>query len=175
MAMQGGTMIGATGGVAIAITREHRGAEGWRLVASLSYPSLGLGLAITRSGFVDAFRRKPLKIGHAAWDADHRIGARFAAQAAPLVRALAAPLTSFFVPHMDDDDARLEIGDQGDERALELFVRAVSTLCLALDAARFQRWSTRISAGTAPAVANSCSVVHSGRVVVSMTSPIATW
>jgi hypothetical protein len=93
-------------------------------------------LQVGRAGLVDGFRTRRLKVGHAAWDAEHTILARDAVQAGPVVRLLGPPLRSFLVPHLDDDDARLELGHDGQLATLTTFAGRVIGLARAVDAVR---------------------------------------
>jgi len=129
-------MIGELGGVSIALTREHRGADGIFLGAELSYPRLGLGLD---GGLASGLRRMVgggVSLGDAAWDKRHYLSGREPAQIEHFAAALAVYLTPLIVDDIDDEHAVVSRRGAGQSRKQLLgFATAVAALANALHAA----------------------------------------
>lgn len=81
-------------GVELRLAYEYRGEAGSFLVASCSYPPLGLGLSVWPRGGRGRRLGIPAPLGVAAWDQRYEIRARRASEALPLVRHVAPAVLS---------------------------------------------------------------------------------
>jgi hypothetical protein len=78
-------------GSTIGIAYSYRGKDGTYLVARLSHPSLGIGLAVTPSSSLRHVFFRDIEIDLAAWDRAHLVAARSQEQAVPFLKQAAPP------------------------------------------------------------------------------------
>ncbi len=72
---------------------EYRGERGTFLVGSIAHRPLGLGLVVTRPSIEHPVFANDIEIGDASWDRKYHVTARYAAQATPVMTALAKLLS----------------------------------------------------------------------------------
>lgn len=85
------------GDAALAISYAYRGTEGAVLVARLGSPPLGLGLRVTPGSTMRHVFFRDVEVGITAWDRDHLVVARSAAQTMPFLTAMVPALIE--APH----------------------------------------------------------------------------
>ena len=98
------------GGLELEMSYVYRGTEGAFLVSRLGTPSLGLGLRVTPGSTMRHVFFRDVEVGITAWDRDHLVVARSAAQALPFLTAIVPALIAERGPlaHWDDDALVLE-------------------------------------------------------------------
>ncbi|MEM6786950.1 MAG: hypothetical protein AAF928_05945 [Myxococcota bacterium] len=121
----------------VTIRREHRGADGIFLAATLRFPSLRMRLD---GGSASSLRRVVgggVSLGDTGWDRDHYLTAREHAQVASLLRPLAPLLLPVRLYDIDDTTLVVHHRDAGQSpRQLRWFATHVGALADALRGAR---------------------------------------
>jgi hypothetical protein len=82
------------GDATLRVGYEYRGEEGAFLIATLAYPSIGLGLSISPSSRVRELFTKDIEVSIADWDRAHHVLARSAVQSLSFLRVMVPPAIS---------------------------------------------------------------------------------
>jgi hypothetical protein len=128
LVLDGAVLRGTAGDVRLVISRDHRGRQGIRLVATLSFPSLGLGLSIQPYRTFQ-WGTPGIDLGDRRFDKEHHVTSRENAQGGRLLAPFSPSLTAFRDVEMSDTDARLEARGAG---ASKTKLRAFAEAALAV-------------------------------------------
>lgn len=136
LALEGAVLRGAVGDVHIEIGREHRGRQGIHMAATLTYPSLGLGLRIQPYRMFQ-WGAAGIELDDRRFDKDHHVTCREHAQGERLFASFAPHLTAFRDVQMDDTAARLETRGAGASKSKLLgFARTALSVARGIATAR---------------------------------------
>jgi hypothetical protein len=124
MAMEGNSIVGTVAGLRLEVQRAMREDVRSALVAEIELGGLGLGLSVDRARMLPQLLQRDIEVGHAAFDAAHRIAGRETAQVKAFLEGLGEVLNGGTLVRLDDDRVLLEHPDPTfDGAALAQFVR----------------------------------------------------
>lgn len=131
------TLWGAFGETSLVIRRDHAGRNGIFLLAEVRYPELHLSLEVQPATSVQKMVRAGARIGDPAWDRDHCVLARDAAQVSELLRQLIPAMQNASLRRLDDRMMTVAVRDAGQSRArMQRFCAAAVALARAMEEAR---------------------------------------
>ncbi len=138
---QGPALVGEVAGGEASVRYAYRGTDGTFLVSRLAHAPLGLGLTVTPGSALRHWLWSDVEIDLAAWDRAHHVVARFSAQAAPFLRAVApAQMATGALGTLArwDDDAMVFERPMGRiaEAELRLMIETLTARADTLDRAR---------------------------------------
>lgn len=127
MLFDGERIIGQYEEVELMIRREHQGRSGIRVLATLAYPSLGLGIEVAQVSRLGSI--SGLSIGDKEWDRKHHIRGRSPSQMKVALERLASSLTEFEGVNLHDQQAQVWVAESGmKEHRLRAFVVSIDRL-----------------------------------------------